>query len=225
MSQPSISKLQTWRRHETVVLGVFSQALSDLRQQPDLPSGEDPLNRRLYFAVQRTNVGLCRSGNGIPAPVVYEACNQPDLDDESRATREKKRPDFQWGFVNLQEPDDDRASMFYTVECKRLRSPERADWVFNENYVNNGVARFVEAGHGYAKSADSAAMVGYVQDMSLKGILAEVNASASPKSLPALTLGSGGWQRKGVSRLDQQLNRRSPMVSPLDLRHLWVDLR
>jgi len=161
----------------------------------------------------------------MPAPVVYEACNQPDLDDETRAAREKKRPDFQWGFINLQEPDDDRACMFYTVECKRLRSPERADWVFNENYVNNGVARFAEADHGYAKSTDSAAMVGYVQDMSLKDILAEVNASASARSLPALTLGSAGWQETGVSRLDQRLTRRCPMVSPFDLRHLWVGLR
>ena len=225
MSQPSIGALHTWRRHETRVLGVFSAALNVLRVEPDLPAGEDPLNRKLYFAVQRENVRLCRKGEGMPSPVTYEACNQPDVDDVTRAEREKKRPDFQWGFVNLQEPDDDRASMFYTVECKRLRSPERPDWVFNENYVRHGVARFVDVNHGYAKSAVSAAMVGYVQDMCFQAILGEVNGHASAAALPTLGLSGRAWQKEGVSRLDQQLRRRSSMVSPLDLRHLWVDLR
>lgn len=225
MSQPSISALRTWRRHEARVLKAFSLALNTLRQEPDLPTGEDPLNRRLYFAVQRENVSLCRKDQGILSPLVYEACNQPESDDPTRAAREKKRPDFQWGFVNLQEPDDDRASMFYTIECKRLRSPERSDWVFNKNYVRHGVVRFVDEAHGYANNNSSAAMVGYIQGMNCQDILDEVNRNATGAGLSSLDLGPSGWQDKGVTRLDQRLHRPGSMASPFDLRHLWVDLR
>jgi hypothetical protein len=170
------------------------------------------------------NVRLLRQGRGVQSPFVWEAQNQPLIDDETRAAREDKRPDFQCGFVNLQEDDDDRASMFYTIECKRLGQPANR-WILNVNYVDNGVLRFVTEDHGYGKATLSGAMVGYVQSMELADILTEVNAAARKQSLPPIALSGDGWQKNSVTRLNHRLARPRSLLSPFDLRHLWVDIR
>ncbi len=120
MKQPSIPALQTWHEHEQRVLEIVCQALVELRKAQSLPEDEPALNRKLHFCMRQVNARLWREGRGVPCPPVWEGQNQPLVDDETRAVREDKRPDFQCGFVNLQETDDDRASMFYTIECKRL---------------------------------------------------------------------------------------------------------
>ncbi len=224
MKQPSLSALASWEEHEHRVLEVVGLALADLQATERLPTGEPALNRELHFCLRRVNVRLLRQGRGVQSTFVWEAQNQPLIDDEMGAVREDKRPDFQCGFVNLQEGDDDRASMFYTIECKRLGRPANR-WIFNVNYVEKGVVRFVTEEHGYGKATPSGAMLGYVQSMELDDILAEVNAAAEKRLLPPIILSGGGWRQNGVSRLDHRLTRPASMLSPFDLRHLWVDIR
>jgi len=224
MKQPSIPALRTWHEHERRVLEVVCLALADLQAAEQLPTDEPALNRELHFCLRRVNVRLQRQGRGVQSPFVWEAQNQPLIDDETRADREHKRPDFQCGFVNLQEGDDDRASMFYTLECKRLGRPANR-WILNVNYVENGVLRFVTEKHGYGKATPSGAMVGYVQSMPFAQIIAEVNAAANERSLPSIALDDDAWSEDGVTRLAHRLTRPASLLSPFDLRHIWVDLR
>lgn len=225
MSQPLLSQIDLWSRHERRVLDVFAEALSLLRAEKDLKRSEVELNRKLYLCLHDANSQLWRSGKGgLDCVPVSEAKNQPDPDDDRRAKREDKVPDFQWSFYDHAEPNPRRSAHHFVIECKRLGSPPRADWVLNENYVGHGILRFVHAEHGYAKGEASAAMVGYIESTEPDAILAEVNVAASKVGVASIPRPLAGWQIDGVSRLDHQVARPSP-GSTLALRHLWVDLR
>jgi len=66
-------------------------------------------------------------------------------------------------------------------------------------------------------------MVGYWQSMEAAQILCEVNEESHKGGLPDLQL-MGGWKSGDVSRL-QHTFERPFAISPITLRHLWVDLR
>lgn len=225
MKRPLISGARIWSNHECQVLRVFKRALELLATEDDLDVCEDSLNRRLCFCAQRANHELLRSGKGLNWPFQFDSRNQPDANDIERARREDKRPDFQWGFVDSTEPDPVRQAKHYVIECKRLGKPSRTCWVFNKNYVERGILRFVSAEHGYGKSAPSGAMVGYIRSMPSGDILKEVNGHATRVSLHRIMLSSDGWVDRGVSRLEQKLDRSEIPPTPFSLRHLWVDLR
>jgi hypothetical protein len=222
---PFISGERIWSNHERRVLLVFERALELLGTEDDLDVCEDSLNRRLYFCVLRANDELLRLGMGFDWPPQFDGQSQPDANDIKRAAREHKRPDFQWGFVDSTEPDPVRQAKHYVIECKRLGKPIRTCWVFNKNYVERGIIRFVSAEHGYGKSASSGAMVGHIRSMPSEDILKEVNGHATRVSLHKIMLSCDGWVDRGVSRLEQKLDRPEIPPTPFLLRHLWVDLR
>ncbi len=154
---------------------------------------------------------------------MYEATNQPDADDETRSTREGKRPDFQFGYISHYESDPRKSAKQVAVECKRLGNSGRNDWVLNKNYIFNGVMRFWATGFGYGAPYPFGIMIGYVQQTTLDGILGEVNATAQANSFPALVLSAKGWQNDDVSQLDHSFNRESGSL--VLLTHLWLDVR
>ena len=133
-------------------------------------------------------------------------------------------PDFYWSFIDYLVTDPKRSGRFFFIECKRLGKPKRTDWIFNENYINHGVLRFVTEEHAYAQGEISSAMVGYVQNMEFDEILREVNETAKAVSVPILVGPIGGWQKNDISILEHELERPFP-ISPLKLNHFWVDLR
>lgn len=225
MRRPRISGGRIWWNHERRVLRVFERALELLRAEDALDVYEVSLNRRLYFCVLRANAELYRSRKGYDWPPVFDGNNQPDANDEERAAREHKMPDFQWGFVDHTEPNPVRQARYYVIECKRLGTPLSKTWVFNRNYVQHGILRFVSADHGYGKSASSGAMVGYIRSMLSADILSEVNVHGTKAGLHMVILSDDGWVDKGVSRLEQKLDRPKVAPTPFSLRHLWVDLR
>lgn len=225
MRQRRILGDEFWWDHECRVLRVFKLALELLRGEEGLDTCENSLNRKLLLCIRRANYLLDKRNEGIGYPIMIEAKNQPDADDEQRAQREDKSPDFQWGLTDKSEQDPLRQDKFYVVECKRLGKPVRKSWVFNRNYVEHGILRFVSAGHGYGESTPSGAMVGYIRSMSSKDILDEVNGHATGVGLDEIILSDGGWISNGVSRLDQKLDRPEVPPTPFSLRHLWVDLR
>ena len=154
---------------------------------------------------------------------MYEANNQPDASDEERAAREGKRPDFQFGFIDHQEPNPDASAKQYVVECKRLGESGRRNWVLNRNYVERGVVRFHDETHGYGKSSSSGAMIGYVQNSSPQRVLDDVNQAASARGIAHIMLSREGWQRGDVSILAHRFDR-AVRPTPFDLHHLWLDL-
>jgi hypothetical protein len=225
MSQPRISRLLIWERHEKRVVDILLLALAILQNKTDLPQSEVLLNRELYFCLLEANRKLRDLGSGgFNHPPTPEGHNPPDPDDETRSIRENKIPDFYWGYIDHLEPDPRRSARYYVIECKRLGDPLRTDWILNQNYVVNGILRFVTEEHGYAKGEKSGAMVGYVQSMELDAILYEVNAACKSKAIHRIGTPIGSWQTKGTSFLKHQLDRPFS-VSPFRLSHFWVDIR
>lgn len=134
------------------------------------------------------------------------------------------KPDFQCVLHNRLAACPEESQVFYIVECKRLGTPDRADWVFNENYTRHGILRFREESHGYAKGFASGAMIGYLQSMQPGKVLNEVNNSALAAGLPAIDAPKK-WKTGNVTRLTSQAIERSFPVTSFRLCHLWVDLR
>lgn len=223
MSQPWISGPAIWENHRRRVLKVLLIALSLLQDKNSLREAEVDLNRELYFCILQANRQQWVIGEGFDHPPI-EGKNPPCADDEERAKREDKIPDFLWGIFDHAEPDPNRSARYFVIECKRLGKPIRSDWILNSNYVQNGVLRFITEEHGYAKSEKSGAMVGYVQNMEFDSILDDVNAMAIAASIAPLTLLDSGWHIDGISKL-RHLLVRSSLPSPLLLEHFWVDVR
>ncbi len=220
MIRPNLLTLDTWRRHENLVLEVFQCALLRLEAESELPEREDDLNRKLLFHVRGENYRLIKEDRGCHSNIYSECGNQPVVKDQDRADREWKRPDFMCGLVDAQAESD----LFFALECKRLGRPSSPGWILNENYTKHGVLRFVDPDWGYGEGETSGAMIGYCQTMSGDDILKEVNGYGKKVKMPSLHREADEWIDRSVTRLNQELDRKvSP--SPFRLRHLWLDLR
>ncbi len=220
-STPTFLSNDLWARREAHFTSVALRALELLHE--GAPSGdENALNRDLYFCMLRASRELDPEGI-YPGPVA-ECCNQPDVDDVARATRESKRPDFTWAYLDPHEPDPRKSSIQLIVECKRLGLPTNPQWILNSNYVEHGVRRFVDPQWGYAKRFPSALMIGYWQTMDNEALLAEINDHLLAKGLPEVSLSGEGWKISSITQLSHTLVRTFP-VSPFGLKHLWLDLR
>jgi len=217
---PPLRSRRLWAERESKCLTTLDRALLLLRLNQDLPETEVALNRRLYLCLLAANHELYPENDIAP---VMECNNQPDPDDEARITREQKRPDFQWIYLDRYESDPHRSSKQFVVECKRLGESSRADWVFNLNYVNHGINRFRDPMWAYAQRFPSGAMIGYWQNMEETQVLNEVNDESRKNSLPNLIL-LGAWGFGAVSRLEHVFERPVE-ISPFRLHHLWIDLR
>ena len=130
-----------WVTREAKCLSIIERALSMLREADDRAETEVELNRLLYFCLLAASREL--HPDDVIAPVT-ECNNQPDSDDEARSSREQKRPDFQWIYLDRYESDPQRSSKQFVVECKRLGEAPRRDWVLNVNYSENGIRRFCD---------------------------------------------------------------------------------
>lgn len=217
---PPLHSRALWATREAKCLSILTEALKRLRNTPNLPKTEVEINRHLYFCLLEASRELYPNDEIAPEA---ECNNQPDPDDEARAKRELKRPDFQWVYLDRYEESARHSSKQFVVECKRLGKALRADWVFNVNYVHDGIVRFKEPEWAYAKRFPSGAMVGYWQSMEAHDVLSEVNEETRKNSLPALAL-AGAWNPGGISRCEHSFERTFEM-SPFHLHHLWIDLR
>lgn len=219
-SGPQLTSRHMWAAREAKCFAVLVRALMLLRQLDNLPETEVELNRLLYFCLLTASRELYPEDE---IPPVTECNNQPDPDDEARAKREQKRPDFQWIYLDRYESDPQLSSKQFVVECKRLAKALRPDWVFNLNYTNHGISRFREPEWAYAKRVPSGVMVGYWQNMDGNELLTEVHEGFRNKSLPDL-IPVGDWNAGGVSRFEHIFERPFE-ISPFTLHHLWIDLR
>lgn len=214
MSGAKAKKL--WAKREEKCLRIICCALQLLRNDNDLPEQEDDLNRKLDSALLEAQGKLFPEDQ---VPHVYESRNQPDADDQQRAKREGKRPDFQW--IVYDRYTGSRKA--FVLECKRLGQKTGSGWDFNKNYSHKGIARFRDPECGYAKSMPSGAMVGYWQNMGGVAVLKAVNKGCKEISLPKLAH-VGKWKLKDVTCFEQTL-KRDFKISPFTLHHFWVDIR
>jgi len=215
MARPRLSSIR-WAEHERRCLIVLRAALTLLSEQTTGP-GEDDINRDLYCCIRAAHAAS-RDGATLP-PVVYECRNAPSPRDQKRATREFKRPDFQWGLFDDQARPED-AYKHFVIECKRLAPSPRGRRMYAKLYISDGVLRFVSPKHAYGKDAESGTMVGYLQqDLSVDDALTGVNARAAGRKVPALALSHRDGDR--AAHLEHRL-ARDFAVSPYRLSHLWV---
>jgi hypothetical protein len=217
---PPLQSLGLWAKREAKCLSTIACALKRLRELSHLPDTEVELNRLFYFCLLEASRELYPEDEIGP---VTECNNQPDPDDEARARRELKRPDFQWIYLDRYEANAQYSSKQFVVECKRLGKAIRADWVFNVNYVHHGIVRFKDPEWAYAKRFPSGVMVGYWQDMEAHDVLSDVNEEIGKISLTDIVL-VGTWNPGGVSRCEHAIERTFD-ISPFKLHHLWIDLR
>ena len=222
MAESTLQRLvdRIWATQETRCLKIIECALLKLRNTDDLPETEVELNRLLYFHLLTASREICPEN--IIAPLT-ECANQPDPDDEARACREHKRPDFQWVYLDRYESNPHRSSKQFVVECKRLGMAPRSDWILNFNYSVNGIERFRDPRWAYGKRAWSGAMLGYWQSMEGEELLNEVNDICHARSIPQLLL-VGRLTPRMVNKLEHTFARPF-QNSPYKLHHLWVDLR
>jgi hypothetical protein len=222
--RPNLFELPLWEEFEQRVIEVFSEGLTALALIPRLPSQEDFISRELHKCCRAVNHRLRKLDRGVEY-VLPQLTNLPLADDEYRARRLDKRPDFACGFHDDSLPEDqfEEADYHYTIECKRLGAPTSPTWVLNRNYITDGIARFDHPDWGYAAGTSSGLMIGFIQSMEPETILAEVNSHISP--FPALSVSASGWVNKALSVLSPQKFDRRISIIPFTLNHFWVDLR
>ncbi len=226
MSQPSIFQLPLWERYKRDIFVIIREALLILASRPELPLIEDhpkkhSLNRELYRCFREA----CRQKKLPYHMPTREGKNPPYEGDNDPIERESKIPDFYWQFVDDQA-DEENCVRRFILECKRLGRPSSPGWKLNENYVQYGIRRFITQPHEYGKGDDAGGMIGYIQSMSFDDILHKINITItqSPESISPLPPPVNGWQEKGVSELEHQLERSFP-ISSFRMCHFWIDLR
>jgi hypothetical protein len=226
MPQPSIFQIPLWENYRKNIFVVIREALMILRNKPVLPTIEDHpkrhnLNRKLYGCF-RDACYRRKLPFHLPTP---GGKNPPYEGDIDPSERESYIPDFHWKLVDDQA-DEEFCERRFVLECKRLGKPSSKTWKLTENYVQNGIRRFITQPHEYGKGDDTCGMVGYVQNMTFDDILKEVNLTITQNSEPISLLSppDEGWEEKGVSTMEHQLERSFP-ISPFHLKHFWVDLR
>ena len=221
MSGPRLPDLPLWDRHEQRVLAALQTALRRLGNTS--PHGdENTLNLRLRDALRQVNKENQQAGNvmSLEEMPIWEARNPPTPETEGSAS-EKKIPDLQWRYEDHQEPDARYSERVFVIECKRLGAPARGRRL-NVEYADHGVRRFVEPEWSYGKDVPTGAMVGYVESLTLEGIVADVNGALDRLEVPALTLP----QAVGDSLTEMEHSFNRPFkISPFRLVHLWIDIR
>lgn len=225
MAVPKLSAAVNWHTFETAVLTVLREALHRLTGIAQLPRAEEPINLELYWLMRQVHLDLVKAKTKgiLQFLILFDSASQPEPDDVARSRRLRKRPDFNCAMMNPQAPDHLTSQVNYYVECKRLGQAEGA-WVFNENYSEHGINRFVHADWQYAKGYASATMVGYLQNSTSSAVLGEVNTGAVNRGFPSLALAASSWVARDVTPLSQAALSRGCSPSPFTLGHLWVDL-
>lgn len=224
MARPRILPALTWPKYEKAVLDVFIEALNRLGQGSILPQGEEPMNLQLYWKCREVHHEQLQAKKSIPFVINFDSTNQPEPDDTSESRRLKKRPDFSCALTDEQAVDFRKSQIRYSLECKRLGTAA-GQWIFTENYSEHGMLRFRQTDHAYAKGCASATMIGYVQGMTDDTLIKEVNEHAAARRIPSLSKAATAWAAKTVTQLGQAPLVRDFEPTPVQLRHLWLDLR
>ena len=209
--RPRFTRLDLWARREAEVLWVTLRALQALATHPPPKDDEDSLNWALAAHIRQAILVGRQAGEVSLDPPALEpksmsvarVADGPDV-------RDRKRPDLVWAWCDDQAPPDRTPFLEIAIECKRLGGGDLC-----RLYVVNGVARFQNEEHAYAKHMRSAFMVGYLQGITVDAAEQRVaealaNEGLAPLIAPILPGTSFG----------QPLRRPYP-VDPFALHHMW----
>jgi hypothetical protein len=218
-----LSQLDLWEDHISRVRRIVEGALRILAAEPPV-GDEHNHNRALHKLIVRENLRIRAAGgrgfdwlphfDGLPAQTGSGPSPEPF---------ERKRPDFNWSYVD-DEADVDRSIREFVIECKLLGRLSQSGRNLLTEYVDRGIVRFVSVGHRYGQYASAGMMVGYVKDCEPDDLAEELNGVAELRGLPRLSSVGGNDDDAQLCELEHQLHRPFP-DSPYQLNHLWVDLR
>ena len=214
-----------WERHEQHVLNVFQLALLRLKKEEHLPKDEPTLNEKLYVHARYVYCSLPYEQK--PMSFVKRNSEIPPRRIEEVGERwTKKRPDFQWELINTQETNPEKAIKDYTIECKRLAEKTSAGWDFINEYVIDGIIRFISKEHRYGIGTISGVMIGYVQNLVHAEVLKQINLTVRKSQeykIPEIMF-NHLKDLSGISKGNHTLIRKEVSPSNFDLRHIWVEL-
>lgn len=218
--QPRLSKVPLWQRHVDTVLATLRDALI-LLNAAGVAGQEPEISRELYDYLLIANRKRHEQGfRALDVPIIWEARNPPSPETKGTSS-ERKIPDFQCGYIDHHQVDPLRSSLSFIIECKKLGHPTKARWVFNKNYIDEGIKRFVDPGYRYGKDVSDGAMAGYIESMTVEELVTEVNSGAAAASLPPLIQCAGDGE--SLYEYKHALNRDFP-TSPFTLWHLWIEM-
>ncbi len=214
---------EIWKRHESLVLNVFIYALIELKKEKNLPIEEIPLNERLYLYIRRVYHKLPANKKPFSPSLVPNSENPPVEFDDIGKTWTRKKPDFRWTLYNSEETDPLQAYKEYTIECKRLR----INGNFINEYVVNGIVRFLTKEHKYGNGTVSGAMIGYIQNMEHKEALERINGAILKTKefvIPVIKLNINRQIMDSIKKGNHTLNRQEVKPSIFHLRHIWIEV-
>ena len=210
-SRPSFFRIDLWARREAEVLAVTLSALKALAAQPPPQTDEDSLNWALAGHIREAILTGRRAGaTSLEAPALEPKSLSVGPLDEGPAVRDRKRPDLVWTWANEHARIIEQSFLEMVIECKRLGDTELC-----RLYVANGVVRFKNEEHAYAKHMRSGFMVGYLQNIDSQKAREHVG-----RVLKNLGLADLGAPVLPGSCFRQDLRRPYP-VDPFALNHLW----
>ncbi len=214
-----------WLRHVERVQYVLFLALQRLRAEQGLPLHEEQLDERLYLKARDVYYALKATERPQAFNLFPKGKHSPvqeaDLDEEWL----RKQPDFKWRMQDDSAVSREGLTKDFDIESKRLGTPTSQTWVLTEQYVISGITRFLSSSHRYGNNVNDGAMIGYIQDWDVAGILGEVNQQVTAQteySIPTLRFSN---HKQTVIQTRQTLKRSEVVPSSFCLHHLWVDLR
>ena len=227
-TRPIPSPSSLWQTHVERVLTVLCLALERLSEKRRLPQGEEALDRRLFLLARdayfRLPVPKRPHSFDLVAKAEQAPLNESDVDEGWVG----KKPDFQWRMHNDLAARPEELTMDFDIENKRLGRPTSRKWVLTEQYVANGIVRFLSAEHRYGNGVSSGAMVGYIQDSEPVALLREVNGYIETEgryAIPQLRFPPSRLGTEAVVNTCQKMRRAMVQPHDFELHHIWVDLR
>jgi len=211
LDRPSFLQIDLWARREAEVLSVTLRGLKALAEEPPPGDDEDRLNWALADYIRLAVLAGRRAGEvSLEPPALEPRSMSIGPVAGGPAVRDRKRPDLVWAWCDDQAPSDQPSFLEMVIECKRVGAGKLC-----RLYVANGVVRFQNEEHAYAKHMRSAFMVGYLQDIAVDKAKQSVGEALKRAGLAPLA----DPTQPGAT-FGQQL-RRPYRVDRVALHHLW----
>jgi hypothetical protein len=215
MERPNLFILDIWQRHENIVLQTLCEALSVLNLCVTTNNTEDEITIELVKCIRNV---VFKKKYVYCGNIVCQANNQPLGGKDESINRLRKKPDIQWGFVNIYADSVEGLERYFTIECKCLSDSGTAN-----AYVKNGIMRFVLSDYGYGQNEKSGAMIGYIKDNSEDELFINVNIQADKYHLSPVMRYEDN-EGKAILKLKQEIEDREFLPYNFTLHHYWVSI-
>ena len=215
--RPSGKKI--WEKHVKDYTEIFRRALIALSSLPKIDASEVAISTQLNTLLQKECFKYNRE---LPYPK-YNLPIPPKAKGKNSVQEKTGQPDFTCCFKDGYAEAYDKSEFNFHIECKCLGLPNRSNWVFNKNYVNEGIMRFDHKDKCYGENAADGMMVGYIISMNTENICKEVNAELAKikRNFSPICFVPSSELLKETT---QQLKRVVIAPSDFTLTHLWIVL-